>query len=82
MLPFKYGNLTFVGAPLSEVSESAHAQPLLPHYHSVTVLLQVTEKILSLRFFSDAFIVEYLLFCHTLPSSRIKKKIKTSNLVQ
>lgn len=77
MSPFKYGNLTSIGALLSEVSESTCAQPLLPHYHSVTVLLQVTEKIFFLSdFFSDAFMVGYLLFCFTLPSYRIKKKKK------
>lgn len=56
MFPFKYGNLTSIGALLSEVSESTCAQPLLPHYHSVTVLVQVTEK----NFFFQIFFLMLL----------------------
>lgn len=70
MLPFKHGNLTSLKAPFSEVSESAHVQPPLPHCHSVTVLLQLTEKI-GLQNFSDALTVRYLLFCLSLPSSTL-----------
>lgn len=61
MFPFRHGNVTPLEAPFSEVSQSAHVQPPLPHCHVVTILLQLIEKI-DFQNFSGAFVVRYLLF--------------------